>query len=244
MIKVYRNFMGRSAVQDALRNAVPIIAPSMLKCDFAHLGREVEALASAGAALLHFDVMDGHFVPNLSYGAMVIHGVRSLTDAPFEAHLMISEPARYVDEYLAAGCNLITFHIEAVAQPAALLRRIRAGGALAGLALNPQTPVDALLPHLGECDAVLVMSVEPGFGGQKFLPVALDKLARLKHAVAPTTLLSVDGGVGLSTIGACAKAGADLFVAGSSIFDGDDYRQAIDGLAAAARQAAVSAREH
>src|SRR5262249_10850963 len=154
----------------------PLIAPSMLKCDFANLHREVELLESAGARMLHLDVMDGHFVPNLSYGPMVIERLREITELPFEAHLMISEPGRYLGEYLDAGCTLVTFHIEAVPQPRELLHRIHERGAAAGIALNPETPLEAVLPHLGECDAILVMSVEPGFGGQKFMPQVLDKV--------------------------------------------------------------------
>jgi ribulose-phosphate 3-epimerase len=134
--------MTEHAVLHGLLGAVPLIAPSMLKCDFANLHREAALLESAGAKLLHLDVMDGHFVPNLSYGPVVISSLRAITKLPFEAHLMISEPERYLDAFLEAGCNLVTFHIEAVPEPTGLLRRIRQGGAAAGLALNPETPVD------------------------------------------------------------------------------------------------------
>ncbi len=188
--------MTEHAVLRGLLGAVPLIAPSMLKCDFANLHREVELLESAGAKLLHLDVMDGHFVPNLSYGPMVIRSLRAITKLPFEAHLMISEPGRYLDDYLDAGCNLVTFHIEAVPEPTGLLRRIRQGGAAAGLALNPGTPVEAVLPFIAECDLILVMSVEPGFGGQKFMPIALEKLRRLAPVAGKDRLLSIDGGIG------------------------------------------------
>lgn len=213
----------------------------MLKCDFANLRREVELLESAGAQMLHLDVMDGHFVPNLSYGPVVIRSLREVTSLPFEAHLMISEPGRYLDDFLDAGCNLVTVHIEAVPEPAGLLRRIRDGGAAAGLALNPGTPVEKVLPFVSECDLVLVMSVEPGFGGQKFMPMALDKLRRLAPVVGEERLLSIDGGIGPETIGSAALAGANEFVAGSAIFDTTDYREAMDGLLHAASGAAVSA---
>ena len=203
----------------------------MLKCDFGNLHREVELLESAGVKVLHLDVMDGHFVPNLSYGPMVIERLRSLTDLPFDAHLMISEPARYLDDYLKAGCDCLTVHVEAVPDPLPLLRRIRESGALAGLALNPGTPVEAVEPALPLCDLVLVMSVEPGFGGQTFIPSALDKLRRLSGMVEPETLLSIDGGIGPSTIGSAAEAGAHVFVAGSAIFDAGDYRSAVEELA-------------
>src|SRR5262245_37660927 len=167
--------MTGNAVLKRLLSAAPLIAPSMLKCDFANLHREVELLESAGARMLHLDVMDGHFVPNLSYGPMVIERLRAITDLPFEAHLMISEPARYLDEYLNAGCNLVTFHIEAVPEPAGLLRKIHEHGSAAGISLNPGTSVDRVLPYVKDCEAILVMSVEPGFGGQKFMPAVLDK---------------------------------------------------------------------
>jgi ribulose-phosphate 3-epimerase len=233
--------MTRPAVLRRLLSGLPLIAPSMLKCDFANLHREVELLESAGAKLLHLDVMDGHFVPNLSYGAPVIKSLRAITSLPFEAHLMISEPGRYLDDFLDAGCDVLTVHIEAVPEPTALLRRIRERGASAGLALNPKTPVAAVLPFIAECDLVLVMSVEPGFGGQKFMPAALDKLRVLSRHVGKERLLSVDGGIDVGTITAAAAAGANEFVAGSSIFDTPDYRQAIDNLLKAAGNAAVSA---
>jgi ribulose-phosphate 3-epimerase len=225
-----------------LLNSTPLVAPSMLKCDFANLHREVALLESAGARLLHFDVMDGHFVPNLSYGAMVIESVRELTDIPFEAHLMISEPDRYLTDYVNAGCDLITFHVEAVPDPVPLLRRIRESGVAAGLALNPDTPVESIAPALADCDQVLVMSVQPGFGGQKFQPVALEKIRRLSGMINPGTLLSVDGGIGPDTISGTAAAGANVFVVGSALFEATDYREAIDRLQSAAAGAAVPAR--
>lgn len=222
--------MSRTALLEQLGQRAPLIAPSMLKCDFGNLHREVELLEAAGAPVLHFDVMDGHFVPNLSYGAMVIAGVRSLTTLPFEAHLMISEPERYLDEYIAAGCQMITFHIEAVPDPVPLLRRIRQAGCLAGLSLNPGTPFAAIAEAVPECDNILVMSVEPGFGGQSFKPEVLDKVTQARRLAADATLVSIDGGIGPRTIGDSAQAGANLFVVGSAIFDEPDYRAAIEEL--------------
>ncbi len=222
--------MSRQAILHQLRSTTPLIAPSMLKCDFGNLQREVELLESADTRVLHWDVMDGHFVPNLSYGALLIESIRKRTDLIFDAHLMISEPERYLDDYLSAGCDCITFHVETVADPGKLLRRIREADAVAGLALNPGTDVEAVLPCLPECDLVLVMSVEPGFGGQQFMPSSLEKLQRLRDQISAETLLSIDGGIGKSTIGVCAQAGANLFVAGSAIFDEPDYRQAMDQL--------------
>ncbi len=191
--------------------------------------------------MLHLDVMDGHFVPNLTYGPVVISSLRAMTRLPFEAHLMISDPERYLDDYLEAGCNLVTIHIEAVPEPAPLLQRIRQRGAAAGLALNPKTPVEAVIPYIGESDLILVMSVEPGFGGQKFMPVALEKLRRLAPLVGKERLLSVDGGIGPATIPLAAQAGAGEFVVGSAIFDEPDYREAMVSLLQAASGAAFSA---
>jgi ribulose-phosphate 3-epimerase len=212
-----------------------LIAPSMLKCDFGNLQRDVSLLESAKADVLHLDVMDGHFVPNLSYGPMVIERMRELTDLPFDAHLMISDPARYLDDFLNAGCDWVTFHVEAVPEPAPLLRRIRDRGAVAGISLNPGTPVATVLPVLGECDLVLVMSVEPGFGGQSFMPRVLDKVRRIAERRGSGPLISIDGGIGPETIAAAADAGADVFVAGSAIFDTGDYSAAISGLRQRAR---------
>jgi len=233
--------MTGNAVLKGLLSAAPLIAPSMLKCDFANLHREVELLESAGARMLHLDVMDGHFVPNLSYGPMVIERLRAITELPFEAHLMISEPARYLDEYVDAGCNLVTFHIEAVPEPGRLLRKIHERGAAAGIALNPETALEAVLPHLTDCDAILVMSVEPGFGGQKFMPQVLDKVRRLAPLMKGERLLSIDGGIGPETIGVAAASGAAEFVVGSAIFDAPDYRVAMERMHQAAAGAAVPA---
>jgi len=222
--------MNRIKTLQRLRDARPIIAPSMLKCDFGNLNREVERLTDAGSKLLHWDVMDGHFVPNLSYGAMLIERVRPLTDMLFDAHLMISDPAKYLDEYIKAGCEAITFHIEAVPEPVSLLRRIRDARCVAGLALNPGTPLEVIAPFVSECDLVLVMSVQAGFGGQSFIPASVEKLKQARQMLSADTILSVDGGIGTKTIAACAGAGTDLFVAGSAVFDQSDYKLAVAEL--------------
>jgi ribulose-phosphate 3-epimerase len=227
--------MSRQAVLERLADSIPLIAPSILKCDFGNLHREIELLDSGGARVLHLDVMDGHFVPNLTYGPLVIERLRELTELPFEAHLMISDPARYADDFLKAGCNLLTFHLEAVPEPRPLIERIRGKGAAAGLAINPKTPVEKIEPLLDAADLVLVMSVEPGFGGQKFMPVALDKLRWLRSRLPRETLLSVDGGIEHETIAQTAQAGANVFVVGSAIFDKDDYGRAIQELTEQAR---------
>ncbi|WP_010587293.1 ribulose-phosphate 3-epimerase [Schlesneria paludicola] len=208
----------------------PIIAPSMLKCDFGDLRGELARLDAAGSNWAHWDVMDGHFVPNLSYGALLIQSVRPLTKAFFDAHLMISDPAKYLDDYIKAGCDAITFHIEAVPAPTELLKRIRAAGRQAGLAINPGTPADKIEPFLADCDLVLVMSVEPGFGGQKFMPQVLDKARTIRAKMPKEALLSIDGGIAAPTIGSAAAAGCQVFVAGSAIFDEQDYGAAMTHL--------------
>jgi ribulose-phosphate 3-epimerase len=220
----------RDAMLSYLRTHRPAIAPSMLKCDFGNLHRECELLDAASAPLLHLDVMDAHFVPNLSYGPMVIERLRPLTSTPFDAHLMVSDPARFLDDYIRAGCEAITFHLEAVPQPVELLREIRRRDVVAGLAINPDTPFSAAEPFLRECDLFLVMSVHPGFGGQKFIPDVLSKVTQARAAGGDDLIISMDGGVGRNTIAACARAGTDVFVAGSSVFDESDYAAAVANL--------------
>jgi ribulose-phosphate 3-epimerase len=195
-----------------------------LAADFGRLAEEVHRLEEAGAKILHLDVMDGHFVPNLSFGVPVVEAVRRVTQLPLDVHLMISEPGRYLKAFRQAGADLMTIHIEAVPDPRDLLREIRSLGAGAGLSLNPPTPIDTIAPFVNEVDLVLVMSVMPGFGGQKFQAVALEKLRWLREHAPPEVLLSVDGGVNAETIGACARAGAELFVTGTALLGWDNYQ--------------------
>lgn len=202
----------------------------MLLCDFGNLEREVARLEGAQVRGLHLDVMDGEFVPNLSYGLPIVEAFRRLTDLPLDVHLMIANPDRYVEQFFQAGADLITIHIEAAEQPRPTLEKIRDLGAAAGIALNPSTPLAALDGCWDLFDLVLVMSVEPGFGGQAFHPVALEKLAQLRKQVAPETLLAVDGGINRETIGPCASAGAQLHVVGSAIFRHDEYGPVLDEL--------------
>ena len=184
-----KNMLSRQAMLHHLRTHRPVIAPSMLKCDFGNLKSEVERIDAAGLPLYHLDVMDGNFVPNLSYGAMVIKSLRALTSTPFDAHLMISDPAKYLYEYVKAGCEAITFHLEAVPDPTELLQAIRQQDVVSGLAINPGTPIEAAEPFLEYCDLLLVMSVNPGFGGQAFIPDVLPKMQRARELAALPRLL-------------------------------------------------------
>ncbi|QDT27036.1 Ribulose-phosphate 3-epimerase [Gimesia panareensis] len=229
-----------SNTKHKLLSDAPVIAPSMLKCDFGNLHREVELLDATQAPVLHWDVMDGHFVPNLSYGAMLIERVRPLTDAFFDAHLMISNPEQYVDDYIKAGCDSITVHIEALPEPQGLLDHLNQAGVLPGLAVSPQTPLEKIEPYLDSCGLVLVMSVEPGFGGQSFIKTSPEKIRQLKSMISADTILSVDGGIDTSTIGEAAQAGANYFVVGSAIFSQSDYSNAVSELARIARDQTAS----
>lgn len=220
----------------SLRAAAPLVVPSLLLCDFGHLADEVHRLEAAGVRSLHLDVMDGHFVPNMTYGLTIVEAVRKVTRLPIEAHLMISDPVRYAEQFFAGGADAITFHLEAVDNPRPLLEKLRSIGAVAGLAYNPGTPLADVLPYLDACDLVLTMSVSPGFGGQAFERVALEKLSQLKAIAPPELLLEVDGGVNADTIAECSAAGAQLFVAGSAVFRGSDYGRNVATLAALARK--------
>jgi ribulose-phosphate 3-epimerase len=216
--------------------AKPLVTPSLLNCNFARMAEELEALKRAGAQAVHLDVMDGHFVPNLSYGAPVIADWRKVTDFPFDAHLMIAEPARYLDDFVTAGCDVIIFHIEVVPDPTPLARRIRGQGCQAELALNPPTPVSAIMPFLDEVDAVLVMSVMPGFGGQKFQASVLEKVRALR-AAKPSLRISIDGGIKPDTAALATAAGVSQLVAGSAVFRSDgNYAASLDELIQGARR--------
>jgi ribulose-phosphate 3-epimerase len=229
--------MAVSHLLEDLHRAVPLIAPSLLACDFANLGREVRRAEEAGAEILHLDIMDGHFVPNLSFGLPVVEAVRRVTHLPLDVHLMISAPGRYLKRFRDAGADLLTIHIEVAPEPGELLEEIHALGAGAGLSLNPPTPVRLVEPYLDRCDLVLVMSVMPGFGGQEFDETALDKLRRLDSVRESNLLLSVDGGVNPETIGRCAGAGADILVTGTAFFSHEDYPQRLAELTSLAKTA-------
>ncbi|MEO3804105.1 ribulose-phosphate 3-epimerase [Nonomuraea sp. B1E8] len=214
------------------------ISPSILAADFARLADEAAAVPNAD--WLHVDVMDYHFVPNLTLGLPVVESLRKATDKPLDCHLMIAEPDRWAPQYAEAGAGSVTIHAEAARAPVRTLREIRALGARAGLALNPATAVEPFEDLLGEVDMLLLMTVEPGFGGQKFLDVVLPKVRRARELVdrhGGRVWLQVDGGVTGETIERCAEAGADVFVAGSAVFGASDPMAAVDGLRAAAERA-------
>lgn len=215
----------------ALRQSGPVILPSLLLCDFGNLEREVRRLEEAGAGGMHLDVMDGHFVPNLTYGMPLVEAVRRLTDLTIDVHLMIDDPVQYAPQFRAAGADRLIIHLEALPQPRALLTELSASGAAVGLAINPPTPLEAVVEFLDLCDHVLVMSVMPGFGGQEFEPVALEKMRRLREIAPAELLIECDGGVNDETIGRCAAAGGDLFVVGSAIFRHADYGARVARLA-------------
>lgn len=220
--------MSRSKL-DTIREAAPAVLPSLLLCDFGDMKGEIARLESAGAKVLHLDVMDGHFVPNLTYGMPIVEGLRRHTEMPLDVHLMISDPIQFAKPMVDAGADMLTFHVEAVRDPAETCQQLKELGVAVGVALNPETPIGTLMPCLGEVDLALVMSVEAGFGGQSFNPVALEKLKAIRSE-HPDLLLEIDGGIDADTIGPARAAGCDLFVVGSAIFKRDDYSVAINDL--------------
>lgn len=209
------------------------IAPSILSADFSRLGEEIEAAKRGGATILHVDVMDGHFVPNLTVGLPVVKSLSQATDLPIDAHLMISEPGRYAEQFVEAGAKMVSVHVEADAHLHRTLASIKAAGAQAGVVLNPATPIESLTEALPFADYVLVMSVNPGFGGQKFIANAIDKLRRLRRLIGERELqtrLEIDGGIDLKNIASVVAAGAEIIVAGSAIFGAADPEAAVREL--------------
>lgn len=209
------------------------IAPSILSADFSRLREQIEAVERGGAGILHFDVMDGHFVPNITIGLPVLKSLARVTRLPIDAHLMISEPGRYASQFVSAGAKMVSVHVEADAHLHRTLMSIKSGGAQAGVVLNPSTPVGALEEALQFADYVLVMSVNPGFGGQKFIPESLEKVRKLRQLIVERQLdvrIEIDGGIDTSNIETVVEAGAEIIVAGSAVFGGDDPETAVKEL--------------
>ena len=210
------------------------IAPSMLACDFTRMGEEVRRITRGGADWVHLDVMDGGFVPNISFGPAVIAALRKETDLPFDVHLMIQQPLFYIPHFAKAGANLITFHVESESPVRETLQAIHKAGCRAGLVLKPGTPAQAVKEYLPDCDLVLIMTVEPGFGGQAFMADMMPKVRAIK-SWAPQMTVEVDGGINKETIRLCAESGADVAVAGTSVFRAPDAGKMIEELKAAAQ---------
>ncbi len=206
------------------------VSPSVLAADFSKLGEEVKKVEDAGAEYLHLDVMDGIFVPNISFGACVISALRKHSKMVFDVHLMITDPIRYVDDFVKAGADIITIHYESCEDPLAVARYIRSKGVRASVSIKPKTPADVLFSMLGELDMVLVMTVEPGFGGQKLIPDTISKVRELRNYANANGIkidIEVDGGIGADNLTMLTEAGANVIVAGSSIFKADDPKKAI-----------------
>lgn len=209
------------------------IAPSVLAADLGHLAEQVAKAEAGGAEWIHVDVMDGHFVPNLSFGAPVIRALRRITELPLDVHLMVERPEQYIAEYAEAGTSGLTFHVEATDHVQRHLAAIRERGMRAGLALNPATPPDVLLEVVGDLDLILLMTVNPGFGGQSYLPAATAKIRRVRAMMNDASInasLEVDGGITLATIAEAHGAGADTFVAGTAVFGEGDIAEAVRAL--------------
>jgi len=223
----------------ALAGTAPWVAPSLLSADFGRLADEVAAVEQGGADLLHLDVMDAHFVPNLTFGPVVIGAVRSATKLFFDTHLMMEEPHRYLKTFAKAGCDGLTIHVEAYPDPREILAEIRDLGLKAGLSVNPPTGFAAVEPYLDAVDLLLVMSVNPGFGGQSFMPevlVKVERAAALKRERGLAFALEIDGGIGPDTAAAATRAGAEILVAGSAVFKQDDRARAIRSIRAAGHE--------
>jgi ribulose-phosphate 3-epimerase len=208
-----------------------LIAPSILSADFAYLGDALKTLESAGADWIHVDVMDGHFVPNLTIGAPVVHALRKVTTLPLDVHLMIEKPDALIPDFAKAGADILTVHVEACTHLHRTLQLIKSLGVKAGVSLNPHTPVSVLEPVIDDLDLILIMSVNPGFGGQAFIPYSLEKIKQAKALIGERRIhLEVDGGVGLTNIAEILTAGADTIVAGSAIFNAPNMSETISQL--------------
>lgn len=205
-----------------------LVAPSILAADFSKLGKEIRKLEQAGADMIHVDVMDGHFVPNITIGPLVVKDIRKVTKLPLDVHLMIQKPSKYIDEFIKAGSDIITVHAESEGKLGSLLSRIKSSGLKAGLSLRPKSGINLIKRHLGKADMVLIMTVEPGFGGQKFISGMLPKIEKLSKIYDGD--IEVDGGINVNSAKKVIKAGANILVAGTSVFKAKSIKKAIKSL--------------
>lgn len=215
------------------------LSPSALSCDFANAGKQIKEAAEAGASYLHLDVMDGLFVPNISFGQPVIKSLRKCIDLVFDVHLMINEPIRYIEDFAKAGSDIITVHSEACSDLSATLDKIKSCGKKCGISIKPHTPVNEIIPYIKSCDLILVMTVEPGFGGQKFMADMLPKVREIRDYADKNGLdidIGVDGGVNFENANDCVKAGANLLIAGSSVFGKENIKDAVRSILKAAER--------